>query len=118
MLLSRWSRSQIPVSAARNLASEGVEMTIKELNLELPELQNSIPWHIRATPMARVFNAASTVTQQVLVQERADHLAHYRTAKGIAYRLDRILRWLRNDRLDEHGLPADCLQWSLIRIWG
>ena len=62
---------------------KGFEMTIKQLDLALPELQDFVPRHISATPMAADFNAASAVTQQVIIQEVAEQLAQYGTSTGI-----------------------------------
>jgi hypothetical protein len=62
---------------------ECLEMTIRQLDLELPELQDFVPRHISATPMAAGFNAASTVTQQAVIQEVAEQLAQYATTTGV-----------------------------------
>ena len=58
-------------------------MTLKQLDLALPDVQDFVPRHISATPMAAGFNAASIVTQQAVVQEVAEQLASYASTTGI-----------------------------------
>lgn len=62
---------------------QGLDMTLKQLDLALPDVQDFVPRHISATPMAAGFNAASIVTQQAVVQEVAEQLAPYATTTGI-----------------------------------
>lgn len=59
-----------------------LKMTVKRLELELPKLEDFIPRHISATPMAAGFNAASEVTQRRVIQEAAEQLTPYQTNTG------------------------------------
>lgn len=52
-----------------------IEMTVKQLELELPKLTDFIPLHISATPMAAGFHAAAPAAQQAVIQEVAEQLA-------------------------------------------
>lgn len=61
----------------------GIDMTIKQLELELPNLTDFVPRHISATPMAAGFNAAGQAAQQAVVQEVAEQLALYEANGGV-----------------------------------
>ena len=60
-----------------------IEMTVKQLELELPELTDFVPRHISATPMAAGFNAAEQAAQQAVIQEVSAQLALYESNEGI-----------------------------------
>jgi len=60
-----------------------IKMTVTQLELELPTLNDFVPRHISATPMAAGFNAASEVAQQAVIQEVSEQLAQYETNAGV-----------------------------------
>jgi ubiquinone/menaquinone biosynthesis C-methylase UbiE len=60
-----------------------IEMSIYQLDLALPHLQDFVPKHISATPMAAGFNAASLDAQQSAIQTVEEQLAPYRTSNGV-----------------------------------
>jgi hypothetical protein len=66
-----------------NAGFQGIEMTTKQLNLELPKIRDFVPRHISATPMANGFNAASPAAQQAAIQEVSERLASYETKTGV-----------------------------------
>jgi ubiquinone/menaquinone biosynthesis C-methylase UbiE len=60
-----------------------IEMTVKQLELELPKLTDFVPRHISATPMAAGFNAADQAAQQAVIQEVSAQLALYESNDSI-----------------------------------
>lgn len=60
-----------------------VEMTIEQLDLELPKLKDFVPRHISATHMAAGFNAATQTEQQAVIQEVSVQLAAYELNAGV-----------------------------------
>jgi len=56
-----------------------IEMTVKQLDLELLKRKDFVPRHISATPAAAGFNAASEIAQQAVVREASERLARYET---------------------------------------
>lgn len=60
-----------------------IEMTVKQLELDLPELTDFVPRHISATPMATGFNAAEQAAQQAVIQEVSAQLALYESTDSI-----------------------------------
>jgi ubiquinone/menaquinone biosynthesis C-methylase UbiE len=54
-----------------------IQMTLRQLELELPRLTEFVPLHIGATPMAAGFNAAEKAAQEAVIQEVAEQLALY-----------------------------------------
>lgn len=60
-----------------------VEMTLRQLDLDLPPLREFVPRHIGATPMGPGFTAASPTTQQAVIEDVAQRLAAYETTGGV-----------------------------------
>jgi len=60
-----------------------IEMTVKQLELELPELKDFVPRYISATYMATGFNAAEQAAQQAVIQEVSAQLALYESNDSI-----------------------------------
>lgn len=56
-----------------------IEITVQQLDLPLPDLQEFIPRHLSATPLAAGFNAAPPSVQQALIEEMTTRLASYET---------------------------------------
>jgi ubiquinone/menaquinone biosynthesis C-methylase UbiE len=54
-----------------------IEMAIEQLELTLPRLEEFIPRHVSATPMAAGYRAASPLVQQAVIQEVTERLAPY-----------------------------------------
>ncbi len=71
----------------RSLLSEArfrnVEMTVEQLDLDLPKAHEFVPRHISATPMTAGFSAASEEVQSAVVQEMSERLAPYETDSGM-----------------------------------
>jgi len=60
-----------------------IEMTVKQLDLQLPNLTDFVPRHISATPMSVGFNAASQAAQEAVVQDVLQQLVSYETDAGV-----------------------------------
>ncbi len=56
-----------------------IEVINQQLDLPLPDLQDFIPRHLGATPLAARYNAAPPSTQQALIEEMTTQLASYTT---------------------------------------
>lgn len=56
---------------------EQIEMTVRQLDLPLPNLAEFIPRHISATPMAAGFNRADETVQQTIIREVTEPLHQY-----------------------------------------
>lgn len=54
-----------------------IDLTRKQLDLDLPPLRSFVPRHISATPMAAGFSAAPEAAQQAVIEDMADRLAPY-----------------------------------------
>lgn len=61
----------------------GIEVTAKQLELELPKLTDFVPLHISATPMVAGFNAAGEAAQQAVIQEVSAQLALYESNEKV-----------------------------------
>ena len=59
-----------------------LEARVETLGLPLPQLKDFIPRHIRATPMAPGFDAASPEARKAIVESVSDRLAEYSTGGG------------------------------------
>jgi ubiquinone/menaquinone biosynthesis C-methylase UbiE len=57
--------------------------TVKQLDLELPDLDEFVPRHVSATPMAGGFHAASEGARSEVVRQVSEQLCPYETAHGI-----------------------------------
>ena len=62
---------------------ENVEITFRQLDLELPPLPEFVPRHVRATPMAAGFVAAPERARQAVIQDVSERLAGYQTEGGV-----------------------------------
>ncbi|HEX6383365.1 MAG TPA: methyltransferase domain-containing protein [Anaerolineae bacterium] len=62
---------------------QNIEMSVRQLDLELPQILDFVTRHISATPMAADFNAASAAAQRAVIQEVSGQLAAYKTDAGI-----------------------------------
>jgi SAM-dependent methyltransferase len=62
---------------------ETVEITAKQLDLDLPPLPEFVPRHVQATPMAPGFNAAPERARRAVVRDVAERLAGYQTETGV-----------------------------------
>jgi len=62
---------------------ETVEINPIELNLELPSLQEFIPRHISATPMAAAFKSADPNTRSAIVSQIIEQTDSYKIGDGI-----------------------------------
>jgi SAM-dependent methyltransferase len=62
---------------------KSVTTTVKELDLELPRLQDFVPLHVSATPMSTGFFAASAEARRAVVYDMSEDLAPYETGQGI-----------------------------------
>lgn len=60
-----------------------IEMTVMQLDLDLPTLTEFIPRHISATPMAPGYAAAPTDAQHAVVDAVVGRLAQYQTGDGV-----------------------------------
>jgi ubiquinone/menaquinone biosynthesis C-methylase UbiE len=60
-----------------------IKMDIRQLDLDLPPLQEFVPSYMSATPMAASFSAASKDARASVIQEVAERLARYTTATGV-----------------------------------
>lgn len=58
------------------------EVELRRLELPLPPLEDFVPWHIGATPMAGGFAAASAASRRAVVQEVGARLEPFRTVDG------------------------------------
>lgn len=71
----------------RNLLTQNgfsrLQIAPQQLDLDLPELQNFVPKHISATPMATGFYAATGEKQQAVVSALDQQLANFKTATGV-----------------------------------
>jgi ubiquinone/menaquinone biosynthesis C-methylase UbiE len=70
-------------SAVTAAGFENVIDQVSEIYLNLPEVTDFVPRHIRATPMGAGYDAASTETQEAIVQQMADRLSAYVDANGM-----------------------------------
>jgi hypothetical protein len=73
--------------AIRTLLTEAgfknVTTTVRQLDLELPQLQDFVPRHVSATPMSTGFQAASEAARRAVIQSMSGQLAQYKTYSGI-----------------------------------
>ena len=60
-----------------------VEMSVRQLDIDLPELPEFVPRHISATPMVTGFNAATPMAQQTVIAQVAGQLAPYQNGSGV-----------------------------------
>jgi ubiquinone/menaquinone biosynthesis C-methylase UbiE len=60
-----------------------VQVTVEQLDLELPRLHEFVPRHVSATPMAGGFRAASEAVRQIVIDEMAGELAQYVVEGGV-----------------------------------
>jgi hypothetical protein len=60
-----------------------IDITMKQLDLQLPDLTDFVPRHVSATLMVMGFNAAANQTQRAVVLEVADQLSQYQTLTGV-----------------------------------
>ncbi len=72
------------ISAAFKAAGfDSVEISAKELMLDLPPMETFAAQQLTATPSAALFAAASTEKQQAIIDDISAQLAPYRTADGV-----------------------------------
>lgn len=62
---------------------ENVEMTRKQIDLDLPHLIEFVPRHISATPMVTGFNAAEEAVQNRVINDMVERLAHFKASGGV-----------------------------------
>jgi ubiquinone/menaquinone biosynthesis C-methylase UbiE len=62
---------------------KNVTTTVRQLDLELPQLQDFVPRHVSATPMSTGFQAASEAARRAVIQSMSGQLAQYKTYSGI-----------------------------------
>lgn len=62
---------------------KNVRATVKQLDLELPELPDFVPRHVSATPMSAGFRAASEEARRAVVNEVSEQLLRYQMDQGI-----------------------------------
>jgi SAM-dependent methyltransferase len=60
----------------------GIELTTRHLELELPDLEEFVPRHVSATPMAPGYDAASEAARRAVVEQVVGRLDGYRTGAG------------------------------------
>ncbi len=60
-----------------------MQLTVKELDLELPKPRDFVPRHVSATPMSTGFHTASEEARQAVVDDVSEQLAPYETDQGI-----------------------------------
>jgi ubiquinone/menaquinone biosynthesis C-methylase UbiE len=75
------------VNEIRSLLSEAgfknVDIEIRRLDLEMPDLEEFVPLHISATPMAAGFYEASQTSQREVIREITNRLERYATGTGV-----------------------------------
>jgi ubiquinone/menaquinone biosynthesis C-methylase UbiE len=64
------------------LKFRSIEITARQLDLPLPPLQQFVPQHIQATPMAAGYFAAPVSVQKTVVKEVTEQLSAYITEQG------------------------------------
>ncbi|HWV57417.1 MAG TPA: methyltransferase domain-containing protein [Longimicrobiales bacterium] len=62
---------------------ENVNVSAKQLDLEVPRLDDFVPRHVSATPMSAGFDAASVEARRAVVQDVSERLAAYQTGEGV-----------------------------------
>lgn len=62
---------------------KNMQLTVKELDLELPKPRDFVPRHMSAPPMSTGLHAASEEARQAVVDEVSEQLAPYETDQGI-----------------------------------
>jgi ubiquinone/menaquinone biosynthesis C-methylase UbiE len=60
-----------------------VEITVTQLELDLPPLEEFVPKHISATPMTVGYSAASQVAQQAVIDDLITKLAQFKYKDGL-----------------------------------
>ena len=59
------------------------EISVSELVLKLPPIEEFVPQHIQATPLRAGYNAASATTQQTMLNQMSELLRKYRSDSGV-----------------------------------
>lgn len=74
-------------AAARTLLTQAgfaaVEVTVGQLELDLPGARGFVPLHVSATPMAAGFHAASERDREKVVEEMSEQLAPFERGAGL-----------------------------------
>ncbi|HBY99077.1 MAG TPA: hypothetical protein DEP84_34865 [Chloroflexi bacterium] len=60
-----------------------IDIEIRQLDLEMLALEDFVPQHVSATPMAGGFNVASHTTQQEMIREVSNRRTRYATESGL-----------------------------------
>ena len=57
-------------------------LSVEELNLDFPRMEEFVPRHISATPLAAAFHAADSTARDALVRQVAERLSEFTDADG------------------------------------